>query len=138
MKRDQMKDYTRKLFGSTFQAEQESEPRAEDNTTDTPPRRQYKRKEEEHPRAAISKQLAEELELTPEMVQAINKIRKRNRTAREKDTRPAATYGLKDGYTRQTLIIRQDQLTAIKQLAKDKKTTLRELMEGILTQYLNR
>lgn len=98
--------------------------------------RQYRRKPESNPRNEISAKLISELQLTPEMVRAINKIRERDRYARERDTRGSVCYGLKEGYKRHTFLINSAQLESIKEIAKAQNITLYELIESIIYQFL--
>lgn len=98
--------------------------------------RQYRRKPESKPRNEISAKLISELNLTPEMVVAINKIREKDRYARERDTRSSVCYGLKEGYKRHTFLINSAQLERIKEIAKTQNMALYELVESIIYQFL--
>ena len=104
----------------------------------TPEKKHYKPKPESEPRKTISKEMIEDLNLTPEMVRAINKIRERDRTARERDTRSGTTYGLKEGYKRHTFALNVEQLETLKEIAKDQKVSLYHLIENIFTDYIKR
>lgn len=106
--------------------------------TSMPEKKHYKPKPESDPRKTISNEMVEELNLTPEMVRAINKIRERDRTARERDTRSGTTYGLKEGYKRHTFALNVEQLETLKEIAKDQKVSLYHLIENIFTDYIKR
>lgn len=107
-------------------------------TTGAAERKTYKRKPEAAPRQEVSQALIDDLELTPDMVKAINKIRERDRTAREKDTRTSPTYGLKQGYRRYTLPVNDKQLAALKEIAKEREINFYLLVEEIFNEYINR
>ena len=106
--------------------------------TSMPEKKRYKPKPESNPRKTISNEMAEEFNLTAEMVRAINKIRERDRTARERDTRSGTTYGLKEGYKRHTFALNVEQLETLKEIAKDQKVSLYHLIEIIFTDYIKR